>query len=551
MPNRQLQQRSETSSYREISFEEFTASLIARADEYKASPFVISTIGGGGKTTTLLDLYLRYDDERSVTLTSTTAMFEPIYCKKEFARVSENRSMPDALKRVTLGDPPASSGVWFQHPFENVEGKYKGINKDTFDAHIRALRMLKDPILPVQKAASVASDPHDRAVQTSKYPLLPVPLLSELKLTDGVFDRVPLFLCEADGSKRKPFKAHAPHEPVIPETTDLTLIMFGLSGIGKKCSEDVVHRSEFFCDVTGLQEGDVITFDHLLKQLESGMFLKGIPPTSRIAVIFHQTDALPEDMRSEDQLRAWAEATLDVPGIDAVFFRGMDPVQDKQIATYTGLAHDRPTRPLFSAILLAAGTSSRMPEYNKLLLPLGDEPVIVHTFRRILAGPCRDIVIVTGHDSDAIREVIEPVIEKDSPHDTRITVVHNTRYLEGQGTSVAYGVAFLDEASMACFCVPGDQPLISPRVMRTLAEKATHDAILVPCREDGSRASPVLFGKKYHGELAEIEGDIGGRQVMRTHPEVLQLVSTGGCDLIYEDVDTTEKYERLIGALDI
>ena len=33
MPDRQLQQRSETSSYREISFEAYTASLIAHVDE--------------------------------------------------------------------------------------------------------------------------------------------------------------------------------------------------------------------------------------------------------------------------------------------------------------------------------------------------------------------------------------------------------------------------------------------------------------------------------------------------------------------------------------
>jgi molybdenum cofactor cytidylyltransferase len=158
---------------------------------------------------------------------------------------------------------------------------------------------------------------------------------------------------------------------------------------------------------------------------------------------------------------------------------------------------------------------------------------------------------VTGHDSDAIREVINPVIEKDTPPDTRVIAVHNKRYLEGQGTSVARGIAFLDEASIAGFCVPGDQPLISPGAMRTLAEKATCNAILVPCREDGSRASPVLFGKKYYDELAALEGDVGGRQVMWKHPEVLQRILTGGCDLFYEDVDTKDSYERLVNARSI
>ncbi|NMA00742.1 MAG: putative selenium-dependent hydroxylase accessory protein YqeC [Clostridiaceae bacterium] len=519
MPDRLFQLQPETSSCYEISFEAYTATLVARADKYMVSPFVISTIGGGGKTTTLFDLFLRYDNKRLVTLTSTTAMFAPLYCEREFARVAENGSIPDALQAVTLGDPPTSSGVWFQHPFENIEGKYKGIDKEVFDAHIRALRMSNDPLF-VEK------------------------MKNETKS-----DRVPLFLCEADGSKRKPFKAHAPHEPVIPETTDLTLILFGLSGLGKKCTEDVVHRSDLFANVIGIKEGDVITFDHLVKLLKSGMFLKGIPPTSRVAVIFHQTDTLPEDMRSHPKLRVWAKSVLEVPGIDAVFFRGKDPTKDHKITTYMGLAHDRPSRPLFSSILLAAGTSSRMPGYNKLLLPFGNEAVIVHTLRRIFAGPCRDIVIVTGHDLDAIRDVIKPVIQKDAPPDARITVIYNPRYLEGQGTSVACAATVLDESSMACFCVPGDQPIISPGTMRTLTEKAIRNAILVPCREDGSRASPVLFGKDYYDELAALEGDVGGRQVMKRHPDALQLIKTGGSDLIYEDVDTMERYEYLINAL--
>ena len=516
MPDRLFQLQPETSSCYEISFEAYTATLVARADKYMVSPFVISTIGGGGKTTTLFDLFLRYDNKRLVTLTSTTAMFAPLYCEREFARVAENGSIPDALQAVTLGDPPTSSGVWFQHPFENIEGKYKGIDKEVFDAHIRALRMSNDPLF-VEK------------------------MKNETKS-----DRVPLFLCEADGSKRKPFKAHAPHEPVIPETTDLTLILFGLSGLGKKCTEDVVHRSDLFADAIRIKEGDVITFDNLLNLIKSGMFLKGIPPTSRVAVIFHQTDTLPEDMRSNRHLHTWAKATLDAPGIDAVFFRGKDPTNDHKIATYMGLAHDRPSRPLFSTILLAAGTSSRMSGYNKLLLPFGEEVVIVHTLRRIFASPCRDIVIVTGHDADAICDVIEPVIQKEAPPDACITVIYNPRYLEGQGTSVASAVAALDESSIACFCVQGDQPLVSPGAMRTLTEKATHDAILVSCRKDSSRASPVLFGKDYFDELAALEGDVGGRQVMRRHPDALQLIKTGGSDLIYEDVDTKERYERLI-----
>jgi carbon-monoxide dehydrogenase large subunit len=40
----------------------------------------------------------------------------------------------------------------------------------------------------------------------------------------------------------------------------------------------------------------------------------------------------------------------------------------------------------FSAVVLAAGTSTRMGAMHKLLLPLGDEPVIRRTARAVLGA---------------------------------------------------------------------------------------------------------------------------------------------------------------------
>lgn len=58
-------------------------------------------------------------------------------------------------------------------------------------------------------------------------------------------------LVEADGSKRLPLKAHAPHEPVIPPETVRTVCVVGLSGLGRRISE-VVHRPELFSERDGL-----------------------------------------------------------------------------------------------------------------------------------------------------------------------------------------------------------------------------------------------------------------------------------------------------------
>lgn len=67
-----------------------------------------------------------------------------------------------------------------------------------------------------------------------------LPISRLMRLADYV-------LVEADGSKRLPLKAHAPHEPVIPPEARRTVCVVGLSGLGRRVSE-TVHRPELFSE---------------------------------------------------------------------------------------------------------------------------------------------------------------------------------------------------------------------------------------------------------------------------------------------------------------
>lgn len=62
-------------------------------------------------------------------------------------------------------------------------------------------------------------------------------------------------ICEADGSKGLPLKAHAAHEPVIPEGCDDIIGVAGVSGINKKTA-DVCHREDIFAKLAGLTVND-------------------------------------------------------------------------------------------------------------------------------------------------------------------------------------------------------------------------------------------------------------------------------------------------------
>lgn len=89
-------------------------------------------------------------------------------------------------------------------------------------------------------------------------PSLPFSLLEQL--ADYV-------LVEADGSRRLPLKAHAPHEPVIPANAQRVVLVVGADGFGKPI-RDVCHRSERYAALCGVSENALVT-----PELEAALIL--------------------------------------------------------------------------------------------------------------------------------------------------------------------------------------------------------------------------------------------------------------------------------------
>lgn len=69
-------------------------------------------------------------------------------------------------------------------------------------------------------------------------------------------------LIEADGSRKLPLKAHAHHEPVIPPGCTLTILVAGMSGLGKPI-RDCAHRPEHFAALCGRAVTDPVTAEDL------------------------------------------------------------------------------------------------------------------------------------------------------------------------------------------------------------------------------------------------------------------------------------------------
>ena len=71
-----------------------------------------------------------------------------------------------------------------------------------------------------------------------------------------------VILVEADGSKRKPLKVPAEHEPVIPVETDLVIGVLGIQSVGKTIGE-VAHRIEDVSAFLKKDSREIVTLEDL------------------------------------------------------------------------------------------------------------------------------------------------------------------------------------------------------------------------------------------------------------------------------------------------
>jgi len=65
-------------------------------------------------------------------------------------------------------------------------------------------------------------------------------------------------LVEADGARRLPLKAHAPHEPVIPPNAQRVVLVVGADGFGRPVSQ-VCHRPERWAELAGVSTDSPVT----------------------------------------------------------------------------------------------------------------------------------------------------------------------------------------------------------------------------------------------------------------------------------------------------
>ena len=201
-------------------------------------------------------------------------------------------------------------------------------------------------------------------------------------------------------------------------------------------------------------------------------------------------------------------------------------------------APDVPRAPRIAAVVLAAGQSRRMGTLNKLLITIDGTAMVRRVVDAIRASQASPVVVVTGHERERVEAALAGL------GDLRIVV--NPDYAKGLSTSLKAGIAALPgDVDGALICL-GDMPLVaSGELDRLMAafNPVEGRAICIPTRR-GQRGNPVLLGKQFFAELSGLSGDIGARDLIARHAELVAEVEMAG-DGVLTDIDTPQALARL------
>lgn len=180
------------------------------------------------------------------------------------------------------------------------------------------------------------------------------------------------------------------------------------------------------------------------------------------------------------------------------------------------------------AIVLASGFSRRFGKENKLLQKINHRSLIEYAI-----DPLVDLChwcIVSNH---------EKLLSK-YPNNS----VYNPLAAHGQSESVKRGVEHFYNKDAVIF-VMGDQPCIPLKVYEQLIQQwmINTDSIVVP-QVNGRNTTPTLFSKKFFLDLMNIQGDQGGRSIIKKYPNNVLYVPFSD-EKVFIDIDNESDLDSL------
>ena len=188
---------------------------------------------------------------------------------------------------------------------------------------------------------------------------------------------------------------------------------------------------------------------------------------------------------------------------------------------------------MICGIILAAGEGKSMGKV-KLTLPLGDKQLIEWVLQAVKLAPLdKYFLVVRPEDKEMIKIGVSWGAE----------IVLNPDFRKGMSTSIKKALLKINTQEVeGFFLILGDQPLITSKIINKLIKSffPGKEEIVVPYFKD-KRGNPVLFDICWKDELMAVTGDVGGRVLIKAHPEKVKRVNISDETILF-DIDQEKDY---------
>lgn len=189
------------------------------------------------------------------------------------------------------------------------------------------------------------------------------------------------------------------------------------------------------------------------------------------------------------------------------------------------------------AVLLAAGTGSRMGGVAKSLIRLQGVPLINRQLIALSGAGVDEVVVVTGFARDAVEASVSTF---------PVTLAYNADYALGQQSSVRVGLQALRGNFDAVLVVLADQPLLGAADLTELIaafKKRPAGHVVVPV-VDGQRGNPIVMDEVALADILASGTNLGCRHLVERQPELVHVHTSANTRFV-TDLDTLADLEAL------